>query len=87
MLVTILHPYQACYEGDSHLADEGYQNGRVASTTKRKSKFHLDWLGYIEPLRISAHLEKAITSFTGGKVQAISGFAARVRTGAFGQGH
>ena len=85
MLATILHPHQALYKSDIHLAEKGCQNGWVASTTKLIAKFHLIWLSYVKTLGISAHLEKATTSFAT-KCWVVSGSAARVRTGAFGRG-
>jgi hypothetical protein len=71
------------YSRDFRLADDGFRNGRVASTTKTRESYWQSWTGYVQPLGVDPHLQG--TPFTEA-VRAITGFAARVRVGGYGRG-
>ena len=71
------------YKSDFNLADEGFLNDRVAATTKGREKYWKYWQTYVQPLGVDPFLQN--TEFRQ-NVRALSGFAARVRTGYFGRG-
>jgi len=57
----------------------------VASTTDTKAKYRREWFAYCEPLGVDPYLAKETTSFQV-RARILSGFAARMRRGAFGRG-
>jgi hypothetical protein len=71
------------YAGDFRLADAGFRDGRVASTTQTREAYWANWKAYVQPMGVDPHLQN--TPFTEA-VRALTGFAARVRIGGFGRG-
>mmetsp|Transcript_36829 Transcript_36829/g.82805 ORF Transcript_36829/g.82805 Transcript_36829/m.82805 type:complete len:416 (-) Transcript_36829:347-1594(-) len=76
---------RAEFARDFNIADEGFRNGRVASTTQTKEKYRREWFAYCKTLGVDPHLEAATTRFQT-RARVLSGFAARTRRGAFGRG-
>ena len=71
------------YESDFRAADEAYYSGRVAAATKARESVWSNWERYVAPLGLDPFLEMATHS---NRIRALSGFAARARTGFFGRG-
>ena len=71
------------YEGAFRLADEGYYNGRVDSTTKNREAHWKNWWSFVEPLGVDPSLQD--TAFRH-QVRALTGFAALQRVCYYGQG-
>ena len=71
------------YESDFNLADASFFDGRVAATTITRVIHWKNWTRYVLPLGVDIHLQD--TPFHH-RVRALSGFAARVRSGYFGRG-
>ena len=71
------------YKSDFHLADAGFYRGRVEETTKNREKYWDRWVAYVAPMGLDPYLQK--TNYTI-SARLLSGFAARVRTGAYGRG-
>jgi hypothetical protein len=57
----------------------------VEETTRNREKYWRYWVRYCEPLGLDPYVDAATTSFKQ-RVRAITGFAARVRTGYYGYG-
>jgi hypothetical protein len=71
------------YAGDFRLADDGFWDGRVVSTTQTRESYWVSWESYVQPLGVDPLLQD--TPFVEA-VRAITGFTARVRIGGFGHG-
>ncbi len=70
------------YESDFYLADEAFYGGRMEETA-RKRKIHWQrWTSYVFPLGVDPYLHE--TPYVH-RVRALSGFAARVRSGVYGR--
>ena len=69
------------YEADFRAADAAFRDGRVAATTKKREKYYANWSEYVRPLRMEPDLSNA--EYTD-QQRALSGFAARVKTGFYG---
>lgn len=73
------------YASDFRIADAGFfynGRGRVVTTTTKRNLLQTHWTNYVQPLGLDPFLQK--TPYTT-KIQAISGFAGRMRTGYYGQ--
>ena len=70
------------YASDFHLADEGFYRGRVEETSRKRKTHWKRWVAYVLPLGVDPYLCK--TPYTI-RVRALSGFAARVRSGIYGR--
>ncbi len=55
----------------------------MAATSEGRDKYWRHWLSYVAPLGLDPHLQDTIYEY---KARALSGFAARVRVGAYGRG-
>ena len=71
------------YKSDFSIADEGYYNGRMETTTKKRKSAWDHWTAYVQPLGLDPLLQN--TPYTL-QVRAITGFAGRLRTGFYGRG-
>jgi hypothetical protein len=71
------------YARDFRLVDEGYYAGRVAATTKNRATHWGHWTNYVRPLGLDPYLQR--NGYTM-RVRVLTGFAARVRRGAYGWG-
>ena len=71
------------YALDFRLADEGFYAGRVAATTKNRATHWGHWTRYCRPLGLDPFLQGV--EYTP-RVRALTGFAGRVRRGAYGRG-
>ena len=71
------------YKSDFYLADQGFFAGRVAQTTKDRNKYWDCWTTYVKPMEVDPYLQNVPFTTT---TRAITGFAARVRTGHYGRG-
>mmetsp|Transcript_453 Transcript_453/g.1051 ORF Transcript_453/g.1051 Transcript_453/m.1051 type:complete len:425 (+) Transcript_453:1385-2659(+) len=83
VLEPLQHPLRDLYKADFDLADEAIRTGRVEETTRNREKYWEHWVGYCKPLGLDPYVDAATTTFQQ-RVRAISGFAARVRTGYYG---
>ncbi len=77
------HLFQNAYTRDFRAADEGFLNGRVASTSKTRTTHWTNWVAYVRPLGVDPFLQNTPHNT---RVRCLSGFAARVRRGGFGHG-
>jgi hypothetical protein len=71
------------YACDFYLADEAFRTGRLETTTKNRTDHWARWVRYVKPLGVDPYLQNTPFQW---KLRAITGFAARARTGAFGAG-
>ncbi len=71
------------YARDFRLADDGYYAGRVAATTKNRATHWRHWTNYVRPLGLDPYLQGV--GYTT-RVHVLTGFAARIRRGAYGRG-
>jgi hypothetical protein len=71
------------YARDFRLADEGYYAGQVAANTKNRTTHWGHWTNYVRPLGLDPYLQ-GIGYTT--RLHVLTGFAARVRCGAYGRG-
>jgi hypothetical protein len=71
------------YESDFRTADEGFYDGRVAETTRKREAYWERWCAYCGPLGLDPYLQDVSYQH---QMRAMSGFAARTRTGFYGQG-
>jgi hypothetical protein len=71
------------YKSDFSVADEGYYNGRMETTTKKRKSAWDNWTTYVQPLGLDPLLQN--TPYTL-QVRAITSFAGRLRTGFYGRG-
>jgi hypothetical protein len=72
------------YARDFRLADDAFYAGRLKATSRGRQKYWNQWQKYMAPMGVDPHLQD--TSFSK-RVQLLSGFAARVRTGYYGTGN
>lgn len=70
------------YEADFRLADEAFLSGRLASTSATRNKYWSRWTAYVAPLGVDPYLQETVHEY---KARALSGFAARVRSGYYGR--
>ena len=70
------------YASDFHLADAGFHRGRMEATAKNRQKYWDRWVAYVAPLGMDPYLQKTAHVHN---ARLLSGFAARVRTGAYGR--
>jgi hypothetical protein len=71
------------YESDFYSVDEGFYGGRMEETTKKRKAYWKRWVTYVLPLGVDPYLQQTPHKH---RVRALSGFAARVRSGAYGRG-
>jgi hypothetical protein len=79
--LTIRHRHD--YARDFCTADEGYYAGQVAATTQNRETHWANWTTYVQPLGLDPFLQ-GVRYTT--KVRVLTGFAARVCRGLYGQG-
>lgn len=82
LLDSLLSVLRDQYATDFYLADAGYNSGRMEETTKDREKYWARWIAYVAPLGMDPYLQK--TTFMH-RTRLLSGFAARVRSGAYGR--
>jgi hypothetical protein len=70
------------YEGDFHLADDAFYNRQVEEATAKRDVAWRHWTAYVSPLGLDPYLQNAPYNHA---VRAITGFAARLRTGFYGR--
>jgi hypothetical protein len=70
------------YESDFYIADESFYGGRVEETSKKRKILWNRWVSYVFPLGMDPYLRQSPYDH---QVRALSGFAARVRTGVYGR--
>ncbi len=80
-LPTHLHNSYAC---DFCLADEAFHTGRLEATSHSRKKYWDHWQAYTAPMGVDPYLQG--TQFSK-QIRLLSGFAAQVRTGFYGQGN
>jgi hypothetical protein len=71
------------YAIDFHLADGGFYNGRMETTTEAREKYWNHWRSYVAPLGLDPYLQETTFAY---RARALSGYAARVRRGHYGRG-
>ncbi len=71
------------YARDFCLVDDAFHSGRLEATSRGRQKYWTHWQKYVSPVGVDAYLQD--TSFSK-RIQLLSGFAARVRTGHYGNG-
>jgi hypothetical protein len=71
------------YAHDFHAVDATFRSGRVAQTTRNRESRWDHWYSYIKPMGVDPYLQ---TTPFGHRCRCLMGFAARVRSGYFGQG-
>ncbi len=71
------------YKSDFYLADEGFYRGRLEKTSSKRETHWRRWSSYVLPLGLDPYLQE--TPYTL-RIRALSGFAARVRSGTYGRG-
>jgi hypothetical protein len=67
---------------DFHLADEAFHTGRLEATSRGWKKYWDQWQAYTAPMGVDPYLQN--TQFSK-QIRLLSGFAAQVRTGFYGQ--
>ena len=75
--------FQNSYARDFRAADEGFRHGRVATTSQTRAVHWRNWVSYVRPLGVDPLLQGTPYST---QVRCLSGFAVRVRCGAYGRG-
>ena len=75
--------FKNSYARDFSAADEGFRHGRVATTAQTRTVHWRNWISYVRPLGVDPFLQGTPHST---QVRCLSGFAARIRSGAFGRG-
>jgi hypothetical protein len=70
------------YKSDFRLADDGFYNGRMETTSKKRNNAWDNWVTYVQPLGLDPMLQN--TEYTL-QVRALTGFAGRLRTGYYGR--
>ena len=73
-----------CYATDFHAADDGFYLGRMAATTDAREKHWARWRAYVAPLGVDPYLLDTPYEH---RARALSGYAARVRSGYYSWGH
>jgi hypothetical protein len=71
------------YASDFRAADSAFHAGRLEATSRGREKYWTHWQKYVLPVGVDPYLQD--THFSQ-QIQLLSGFAARVRTGYFGNG-
>ncbi len=71
------------YAHDFLLADDAFHSGRLEATSWGRQKHWTHWQKYVSPVGVDAYLQD--TPFSK-RIRLLSGFAARVRTGHYGNG-
>jgi hypothetical protein len=71
------------YARDFHAAEEAFQSGRVAQTTRNRGSCWDHWYSYVKPMGVDPYLQ---TTPFGPCCWCLMGFAAWIRSGYFGQG-
>jgi hypothetical protein len=71
------------YMHDFRLADDAFYSGRLEATSRGRQKYWTHWQKYVSPVGVDAYLQD--TPFSK-RIRLLSGFAARVRTGHYGNG-
>ena len=79
-LQTHLPDSYACH---FHLADDAFHTGKLEATSHGRKKYWDHWQAYTAPMGVDPYLQD--TQFSK-RIRLLSGFAARVRTGFYGQG-
>ena len=82
-MANVPYPLRHQYESDYHLAAAGFNNGRVALTTRTKEKYRDAWIEFCKPLGIDPALAPETTSRQN-KIDAIMLFSGRVKAGWYG---
>ena len=72
------------YARDFHLADDVFYSGRLKVTSRGRQKYWNHWQKYAAPVGVDPYLQDANFSK---RIQLLSSFAARVRTGYYGNGN
>ena len=70
------------YESDFHFADEAFYRGRMEETAQKRELQWKRWVAYVFPLGVDPYLHETPYIY---RVRALSGFAARVRSGVYGR--
>ena len=83
LLATIQHPQRHHLEADLVAFATACGHARVEATSQTRRKYWSHWRRYAKSFRTCAYLDKRRTSYKT-KVNVVGGFAARVRTGYFG---
>ncbi len=71
------------YARDFRLADDAFYSGRLEATSRGREKYWNHWKKYAAPVGVDPYLQG--TNFQK-RIRLLSGFAARVRTGYYGNG-
>ncbi len=71
------------YARDFRLTDDAFLSGRLEATSRGRQKYWTHWQQYVLPVGVDPYLQD--TPFSK-RIQLLSGFAARVRTGHYGNG-
>jgi hypothetical protein len=71
------------YEGVFRVADEGYERGRVATTSRRRETCWQNWRAFVAPLGVDPYLRRVTFQHA---VRSLTGFAGAARIGYFGKG-
>ena len=71
------------YARDFRLADNAFYSGRLEATSRGRDKYWNYWQKYLAPVGVDPYLQG--TNFQK-RIRLLSGFAARVRTGYYGNG-
>ena len=71
------------YARDFRLADDAFYSGRLEATSRGREKYWNHWQKYSAPVGVDPYLQG--TNFQK-RIRLLSGFAARVRTGYYGNG-
>jgi hypothetical protein len=71
------------YARDFHLADDAFHSGQLEATSRGRQKYWTHWKKYVSPVGVDAYLQDIPFSKC---IRLLSGFAARVRTGHYGNG-
>jgi hypothetical protein len=71
------------YTSDFRAADAAFHTGRLEATSCGREKYWTHWQKYVSPVGVDPYLQD--THFSQ-QIRLLFGFAARVRTGYFGNG-
>ena len=71
------------YARDFRLADDAFYSGRLEAASRGREKYWNHWQRYVAPVGVDPYLQG--TNFQK-RIRLLSGFAARVRTGYYGNG-
>jgi hypothetical protein len=73
---------QCGYARDFRLADEAFRSGRLEATSNKREMRWKNWCAYVKHLGVDPYLQQTPYSK---RVRCLTGFAARTRTGFYGQ--